>query len=386
MHTGFVLDNVISCNKVSTAQHTYLCNSMNYLLTSLEIGCKYKHEMNPTILNKLSMRDVPKWYRDKYGASSMKTRYQGNQKPGDKKAGNSDGKNSGLDDAETVGSHRDEKLSKWRKPTDAAPSSMQGNASKGSSGAAGSPDLLTQDLLPNYPALNPSGSSAENVLSGPSSASKQKAHVNDPQTTTHGQIKSPHPKTPQKGKERSLAQETSAPTATTPPSSNSAVTSGTGSAASSAQRQTRRQRSRESYQAQPTSGSPDSKISTQPSAEGNAPGNVNSNGSPNAKASMGELPRLEIPQSKIIGAISASSSNPHNRSPSTFGSAKPTTNVGKHEKDQQAKSGKSDNSENDGGSESTKSTSATRDDTMSAGKGLKPGAKTDIFGLGIYDN
>lgn len=353
------------------------------LLTRLRIGCKYKHEVNQTILNKVGMREIPKWYREKYGASSMRTGRHGNQKPEEKRSGNSMSRNNGSADAETVGSRRVEQLNKWRnfggKESGTAPPTTQGNVSKGPTAASGSNDLLTQDLLPSYTALNPTHSSTENVLSHPESATQQTAHSRNPQTTTQGQTKLSPANTPQKGQECSLAQGTGHTTST----SNTAVASGTGGTVSPTQRQARRQRPRRSAQTHLPPETLESSVSPKVSGTTNNTDNVNSNASPNSKTQGGALPRLNIPSSKVVEKISTPSSNSHKRTQSTLTAVQSTADAEKKEKSEPAKGGTSEKGEE---SESAKSTTATTDETKPIAKGLKPGAATDVFGLGIYDN
>lgn len=354
------------------------------LLTRPEIGCKYKHEVNPTILNKFGMREIPKWYREKYGASSMKNGYNGNQKSEEKKLSNSASRNNGSADAGTASSRRVEQLHKWRhfaeKESGAAPPTTQGNVSKGPTTAVvGSKDLLTQDLLPSYTALNPAHSSTESV-SRPRSATHQSAHAKSSQTTTQGQAKPSAPATPQKGQERPLTQGT---TGSLNSSSNAAGSNGTGSIVSPTQHQARRQRSRRSVQTHVPSESPESSDSTHISGTTNNTGHIISNGSPNCKTPGVALPRLNIPSSRIIEKISSPDSSSHKRTRSILTREKSAADADKKAKSNPAKSG---TSEKDEDSESAKSSPATPDETKPVAKGLKPGAATDVFGLGIYDN
>lgn len=55
-------------NKASISV-VWLCS----MTTNMTIGCLYKHEMpgDPAMLEKLGLRDIPRWYREKYGIPSL---------------------------------------------------------------------------------------------------------------------------------------------------------------------------------------------------------------------------------------------------------------------------------------------------------------------------
>lgn len=53
------------------------------MLTRPDAGCLYKHEMptDPAMLERLGLRDIPRWYREKYGMPSLQQPQYGNFRP-----------------------------------------------------------------------------------------------------------------------------------------------------------------------------------------------------------------------------------------------------------------------------------------------------------------
>ena len=68
--TGFVTASVTMLSKVSDIKER---DPLKTRLTLFCTGCLYKHEMptEPGMLEKLGLRDIPRWYREKYNVASL---------------------------------------------------------------------------------------------------------------------------------------------------------------------------------------------------------------------------------------------------------------------------------------------------------------------------
>lgn len=312
-------------------------------LTRSNIGCKFKHEMphDPAVLSKLCLRDIPKWYRDKHHVRSLRSGEWKSPRVENNIKSSTRGRSTGN---AYVQPHRRQQFAERESGT-----ASTINVSKDSSVPAGvvQPDLLTQDPLPGYPALNPGRSMTEN----PSPAGDP-TPTTLPDTSQTDEAPDPQPSTDPKieASAQSQPQVSAKPTA------------------GSQQRQTRRHKSRKSIQAPVRPASPESKIAANFSKTPGNTSSVNPNKVPSSETKAGGLPRLDIPSSRI----------PNAGTKSTLATVKPTTGVDKDEKKEQPSSVGGSETEKDKGSDTAKSTAVQA--------GLKPGAETDVFGLGLFEN
>ncbi|KAK2768637.1 hypothetical protein FQN54_000493 [Arachnomyces sp. PD_36] len=357
-------------------------------------GCIYKHEMpqNPEVMKMLGLRSIPRWYRNKQNSTRAKIDDSSDE--------------VFLEDGETRPSTRESTpettvnavhprlLNRWRKfaedEPESAPATTSRNVSGGSSSTAVASvhEVQDQDLLGEYPVLDPTrsiaeapsnGGSAQDAGSSSTAAATSQASANSPSRRNV---------TPQKDAAVRSSQRVTPPRAaeSTPTRPSRAGLPRPGNSSSSPQPQKRRgQRISRSGQSRPTLNlltrfSPAGKAST-----------TKQSGTTSSEAEGGQLPRLTAPDNRASGGIQASSTpatssvNATNSSPTPPKNNKPTTTI--HD------DGKGDNSLSKGTKGATNDQQASavvsavsRDGNDAAKTKLKPGEETDVFGLGLFEN
>jgi hypothetical protein len=314
------------------------------------------------------LRDIPKWYRDKFGIKSLKPGTTTQKAGENNKAGDRGSQKAGSAANQCVRKNM-HSTSRWRQFTEAeleatTPTDLR-RASKGSSVEIGDPNsnIPSENLLPDCPVLGTANAAQQTLPSNPPPSTKQTDHVADPKMSTSTSLKTNT--APQNGNSEQSSIQISAVQKATPRSSG-ASTPGSGSAVPLAQRQRRRHRpSRTSQSRLPAD-------TLEPTM-------------------TGSLPRLQIPPNQILDKIPASAATARitdtpsaHVNPSASGVKKSSAALDTDKTENNVRAAKK-NSQTETGKETQSGVINSVDKQRTIGTVLQPGAETDIFGLGIYD-